>query len=96
MFPISSHECLIFWVFNAVVCTAQIAASPPGFDPLDYVNQLIGSNNGGNVFAGASLPYGMAKAVADVSGEVNITTFNLGVYGLNHLLEYWWIRNGRK
>jgi len=36
---------------------------------LPYVNQLVGTNNGGNSFAGASLPYGMAKAVADVTGE---------------------------
>ena len=36
---------------------------------LQFVNQLIGSVNGGNVFAGASRPYGMAKAVADVSGQ---------------------------
>ncbi|KAE8379315.1 glycosyl hydrolase family 92-domain-containing protein [Aspergillus bertholletiae] len=38
-------------------------------DVLGYVDPLIGSNNGGNVFAGASLPYGMAKAVADVDGQ---------------------------
>lgn len=38
------------------------------FDPLTYVDPLIGSTNGGNVFAGASLPYGLAKAVADVDG----------------------------
>lgn len=30
-------------------------------DVLDYVNPLIGSQKGGNVFAGATLPYGMAK-----------------------------------
>lgn len=36
---------------------------------LEHVNPLIGSTNGGNVFAGASLPYGMAKAVADVDGQ---------------------------
>ncbi|KAF2200444.1 hypothetical protein GQ43DRAFT_441565 [Delitschia confertaspora ATCC 74209] len=36
---------------------------------LKYVDPLIGSNSGGNVFAGATLPYGMAKAVADVDGE---------------------------
>jgi putative alpha-1,2-mannosidase len=34
----------------------------------DLVSPLIGTLNGGNVFAGASLPYGMAKAVPDVSG----------------------------
>jgi putative alpha-1,2-mannosidase len=39
------------------------------FDPLKYVNQLIGSANEGNVFAGATLPYGMTKAVADVDGQ---------------------------
>lgn len=38
-------------------------------DPLTYIDPLIGSNNGGNVFAGASLPYGLAKAVADVDGQ---------------------------
>ncbi|QMW26651.1 putative alpha-1,2-mannosidase [Aspergillus flavus] len=38
-------------------------------DVLRFVDPLIGSNNGGNVFAGASLPYGMAKAVADVDGQ---------------------------
>lgn len=30
-------------------------------DVLEYVNPLIGSQAGGNVFAGATLPYGMAK-----------------------------------
>ncbi|KAF3032699.1 hypothetical protein E8E12_000048 [Didymella heteroderae] len=40
-----------------------------GADVLDYVDPLIGSRSGGNVFAGATLPYGMAKAVADVDGE---------------------------
>jgi len=42
---------------------------PDAFDPLSYVDPLIGSNSGGNVFAGATLPYGLAKAVADVDGE---------------------------
>jgi putative alpha-1,2-mannosidase len=39
------------------------------FDPLTFVDPLIGSRNGGNVFAGATLPYGLAKAVANVDGE---------------------------
>lgn len=39
------------------------------FDPLAFVDPLIGSNNGGNVFAGASLPYGLVKATADVDGQ---------------------------
>ncbi|KAF1834989.1 hypothetical protein BDW02DRAFT_579169 [Decorospora gaudefroyi] len=38
-------------------------------DILRLIDPLIGSRDGGNVFAGATLPYGMAKAVADVDGE---------------------------
>lgn len=34
-------------------------------DNLQYVNPLIGSTNGGDVFPGATLPNGLAKAVAD-------------------------------
>ncbi|KAJ5575286.1 hypothetical protein N7450_009185 [Penicillium hetheringtonii] len=36
---------------------------------IHLVNPLIGSTAGGNVFAGASLPYGLAKPVADVDGQ---------------------------
>jgi hypothetical protein len=32
-----------------------------GPDVLRWVDPLIGSRKGGNVFAGATLPYGMAK-----------------------------------
>lgn len=35
---------------------------------LDFVDPLIGTINGGHVFAGASLPFSMAKAVADTNG----------------------------
>ncbi|KAI1827014.1 alpha-1,2-mannosidase-like protein [Xylaria intraflava] len=34
-------------------------------DVLQYVDPLIGTVNGGHVFPGATLPYGMAKPVAD-------------------------------
>jgi hypothetical protein len=40
--------------------TGDIARRAPE-NVLDFVDPLIGSNSGGNVFAGASLPYGMAK-----------------------------------
>lgn len=52
---------------KAIVVTgfAALARAQNGFD---LITPLIGTVNGGNVFAGASLPYGMAKAVADVSG----------------------------
>ncbi|GFF30772.1 uncharacterized glycosidase Rv0584 [Aspergillus udagawae] len=39
------------------------------FDVLDYIDPFIGTSNGGHSFAGATLPFGMAKAVADTQGE---------------------------
>jgi putative alpha-1,2-mannosidase len=34
-------------------------------DVLDWVDPLIGTRSGGNVFAGATRPYGMAKGQED-------------------------------
>jgi putative alpha-1,2-mannosidase len=34
-----------------------------------YIDPLIGTINGGHVFPGATLPFGMAKAVADVNSD---------------------------
>lgn len=67
--------------------SSQIVAQNTTFDPLKYVNQLIGTNNGGNVFAGATLPYGMAKAVADVDGENTggFATDGSNVTGFSHM-----------
>lgn len=58
----------MFRLLLALACiacpiTAQAA------DVLDLVDPLIGSNGGGNVFCGATLPYGFAKASADVDGQ---------------------------
>lgn len=66
---------------------AQSVSGQNVTDNLKYVDQLIGSANGGswveclrdamltdcpgNVFAGATMPYGMAKAVADVDSDSN-------------------------
>jgi putative alpha-1,2-mannosidase len=50
---------LIFSIFTEVAATS-------GYD---FVDPLIGTVNGGHVFPGATLPFGMAKAVADVNGE---------------------------
>ncbi|KOS19829.1 putative glycosidase [Escovopsis weberi] len=56
---------------------AQSSEDDAAFDPLSYVDLLIGSSNGGNVFPGASLPYGMAKAVADTNSGSNQGGFTL-------------------
>ena len=49
--------------------TAATSQGDIGKQNYKQVDPLIGSYNGGNVFAGATLPFGMAKAVADVSGQ---------------------------
>ncbi|KAH4115756.1 hypothetical protein HBI56_169420 [Parastagonospora nodorum] len=56
-------------------------------DVLKWVDTLIGSQNGGNVFAGATLPYGMAKAVADVDGANTggFSTDNSNITGFSAL-----------
>ena len=43
----------------------QYGATQSGSNILDFVDPLIGTSMGGHVFAGATLPFGMAKAVAD-------------------------------
>ncbi|KAL4868636.1 hypothetical protein BDV12DRAFT_185837 [Aspergillus spectabilis] len=56
------------YLFLTVILTIRTSqATTP--NPLNYINPLIGSTNGGNVFVGASLPYSIAKAVADVDGQ---------------------------
>lgn len=71
---------------NSRLLTSLLLASPAilsggveaaDFDPLQYVDQLIGSRDGGNVFPGASLPYGLAKAVADTNSGSNQGGFTL-------------------
>ncbi|KUJ18957.1 uncharacterized protein LY89DRAFT_780925 [Mollisia scopiformis] len=73
---------LLFLFF--IVFSLQTAAQT---DILQYVDQLIGTNNGGNVFAGATLPYGMAKAVADVDGQNTggFSTDGSNVTGFSHM-----------
>lgn len=93
---------------SRALLTLSVVAWPiAAYDQLYYVDQLIGSRNGGkqadannlqirarahsipgNVFAGASLPYGMAKAVADtdsVSDQGGFTSDHSKVTGFSSL-----------
>lgn len=49
--------------------TAPVLGQNTSTDFLQYVDPLIGTTNGGHVFPGATLPFGMAKAVADVGSS---------------------------
>lgn len=59
------------------------------FNVLHFVDPLIGTTNGGHVFAGASLPFGMAKAVADTNNagenEGGFSTDNSEIIGFSHM-----------
>ncbi|KAH8887876.1 alpha-1,2-mannosidase, putative subfamily [Thozetella sp. PMI_491] len=57
------------------------------FDVLDFVDPLIGTTNGGHVFPGATLPFGMAKAVADVDQEnqAGYSTGDGNIIGFSHM-----------
>ncbi|CAN8101996.1 unnamed protein product [Discula destructiva] len=69
---LSKSLVLSIWCF-----AARVASAHHNPDSLAYVDPLIGSSNGGNVFPGASLPYGMAKAVADTNSGSNQGGFTL-------------------
>ncbi|KAG9234706.1 glycoside hydrolase family 92 protein [Amylocarpus encephaloides] len=72
----------------ALVLAGCAYAQNSTYDVLDYVDQLIGTANGGDVFAGATLPYGMAKAVADTDAGDNqggFTTENANVSGFSSM-----------
>ena len=60
-----------------LLAQAFTANAATAFNPLKYVDQLVGSANGGNVFPGATLPYGMAKAGADTNSSSNQGGFTL-------------------
>ncbi|OJD30357.1 alpha-mannosidase family protein [Diplodia corticola] len=75
----------IFALSLAYLSTAPVRAQD---DALQYVDQLIGSSNGGNVFPGATRPFGMAKAVADTDSESNqggFTTDGANITGFSQM-----------
>ena len=57
--------CRYVWTFTQLAALSTtmgtLAEQTADFDPLQWVDPLIGSRDWGNVFAGATLPYGMAK-----------------------------------
>ncbi|KAF1988259.1 glycoside hydrolase family 92 protein [Aulographum hederae CBS 113979] len=67
--------------------STELVAAQSVKSGFDYVNPLIGTTEGGHVFPGASLPFGMAKAVADVSSENQggFSSDNRPVMGFSHM-----------
>ncbi|KAF2192013.1 glycoside hydrolase family 92 protein [Zopfia rhizophila CBS 207.26] len=73
----------------SVVCwsIALSTANAQRKTPFDYVDPLIGTINGGHVFPGATLPFGMAKAGPDVNGENQggFASDNSSIIGFSHM-----------
>lgn len=60
---------MLLAIFIVLVVANAVIAEPLRDDILQHIDPLIGTGGGGHVFAGATLPFGMAKPVADVSME---------------------------
>ena len=73
-----------FFTLLIIVASARCQS---GSNILSFVNPLIGTNNGGHVFPGATLPFGMAKAGADVNGEDQggFATDGSNITGFSHM-----------
>ncbi|KAF8858207.1 hypothetical protein BDZ45DRAFT_403710 [Acephala macrosclerotiorum] len=77
----------------AIVAAGTISTSASvgkrSFDVFDYVDPLIGTSSGGHVFPGATFPFGMAKAVADVDDpnekQGGFASGNSNINGFSHM-----------
>ncbi|KAK4504979.1 hypothetical protein PRZ48_002942 [Zasmidium cellare] len=78
---------LVVAILIVLVVVNAFSGEGPRDDILKYIDPLIGTGPGGHVFAGATLPFGMAKPVADVSGEKmgGFASDRTPVTGFSHL-----------
>ncbi|EFQ90733.1 hypothetical protein PTT_12610 [Pyrenophora teres f. teres 0-1] len=87
-FSIKTASAASLWLFIASASSQYSSSKPQAKSGFDYVNPLIGTINGGHVFPGATLPFGMAKAGPDVIGE-NQGGFSSNdsepIYGYSHM-----------
>lgn len=63
------------WTLAGLLCCAVQAAYSPSRDPASYVDPLIGTLNGGNVFSGPSAPFGSIKPGLDSDASGNQAGF---------------------
>lgn len=77
-------QCMILTLANAQSYD-NVSTPNPGI--FNFVNPLIGTVNGGHVFPGATLPFGMAKAVADVNleNQGGFASNNGNITGFSHM-----------
>ena len=65
----------------------QLTGAQSGAGILKFVDPLIGTANGGHVFAGANLPFSMAKAAPDSisDDEGGFATDGGNITGFSHM-----------
>ncbi|KAF2467094.1 alpha-1,2-mannosidase family protein-like protein [Lindgomyces ingoldianus] len=68
MLSLLSLSVFLLIVYPTLPSQARFTRRANNSDVLKWVNPLIGSKSGGNVFAGATLPYGMAKDGSQITG----------------------------
>lgn len=78
---------VVGFVGLAALMPLPLAAGQSGSNILQFVDPLIGTANGGHVFAGATLPFGMAKAVPDSvnDGQGGYATKGGKIKGFSHM-----------
>ncbi|TVY80445.1 putative secreted glycosidase [Lachnellula suecica] len=85
----SNLRTLVAGLALALPVAAASTVDKRDFDVFDYVDPLIGTINGGHVFPGATLPFGMAKAVADVDNpnekQGGFASDNSDITGFSHM-----------
>ena len=71
----------------ALILLSHHALAQTGSAILQFIDPLIGTANGGHAFAGATLPFGMAKAVADSvsDGQGGFATKGGKIKGFSHM-----------
>ncbi|KAM3087820.1 hypothetical protein ACMFMG_001890 [Clarireedia jacksonii] len=80
---------LILGILAATRTAAGDSLEKRDFDVFQYVDPFIGTINGGHVFPGATLPFGMAKAVADINNpdekQGGFASDNSDITGFSHM-----------
>ncbi|KAK5711741.1 hypothetical protein LTR15_012336 [Elasticomyces elasticus] len=74
-------------ILGSILSAVPFTLAQSGSNILNFIDPLIGTVNGGHVFPGATLPFAMAKAVADVNGEDQggFASDNSNITGFSHM-----------
>lgn len=91
-----SAAALVVLMIGAVRADADPSDSPAVADPTTYVNPMIGTTGGGDVYPGATLPFGMIQwspvtatgnlySVSGASGTYSYTNTKVRGFSLTHL-----------